>query len=314
MTNTVPESPSRVRIGISSCLLGEAVRFDGGHKRDPFLADDLSRYVEWVPVCPEVEMGLGVPRETLRLVDEGSGPQLLSRSSKKNHTGTMRDWSAARLERLRDLELCGFVFKRGSPSCGMERVKVYRHTGLLHTRGVGIFAGIVTENFPNLPVEEEGRLTDPRLRENFFSAVLSYRRWMDLMRCGSTTHGLMQFHARHKYLLMAHSQAQTRALGRLTTSAPAYFNLFSAVMRVLPTRRNHTNVLQHLAGYVSRKLNTPDRTELTDVITSYRMGILPLIVPITLIRHYVRHQALTYLDSQVYLQPHPSELKLLNTL
>jgi uncharacterized protein YbgA (DUF1722 family)/uncharacterized protein YbbK (DUF523 family) len=315
---------SRVRIGISSCLLGEKVRFDGGHKKDEFLTSHFGRFVEWVPVCPEFEIGLGVPRESLRLVDQGKGVQLIAPRSGADHTEAMRRWARERAGIIADQRLCGFVFKRSSPSCGLERVKVYRGSGLLRRNGRGIFAESLCQRLPHLPVEEEGRLNDPRLRENFVSQVFSFKRWMDLGKEGLTRGRIMEFHARHKFLLMAHSQDGLRLLGnrlgRAGKSTPAkelaetYFDGFCEVMRHAPTRRNHTNVLHHLAGYFSDRLESADRAELAEVIDRYRRELLPLIVPITLIRHYVRKFGVEYLADQVYLDPHPDELNLLNHL
>jgi uncharacterized protein YbgA (DUF1722 family)/uncharacterized protein YbbK (DUF523 family) len=320
---TQRESP-RVRIGISSCLLGERVRYDGGHKKDEFLTNQFGRYVEWVPVCPELEIGLGVPRETLRLVSGGNGTRLVAPGSGLDHTEKMHAWAKQRISDLADQGLCGYVFKRSSPSCGLERVKVYRGTGLLHRQGRGLYAAGIVDRLPNLPVEEEGRLNDPRLRENFVSRVFCYRRWMDLQEAGLTRAGIMEFHARHKFLLMAHDQSGMRKLGnRIGQSdrrvspkrlAGEYFDAFSQVMRHTPTRRNHTNVLQHLAGYFSDELAADDRAEMSEVIDRYRRGLLPLIVPVTLIRHYVRKFDVEYLKDQVYLDPHPDELNLLNQL
>jgi uncharacterized protein YbgA (DUF1722 family)/uncharacterized protein YbbK (DUF523 family) len=314
---------SRVRIGISSCLLGEKVRFDGGHKKDEFLTSHFGRYVEWVPVCPELEIGLGVPRESLRLALDGKNVRLVARSG-LDHTERMNNWTRKHAEQLADQGLCGYVLKRSSPSCGLERVKVYSGSGLLNREGRGLFAAGLVGRFPNLPVEEEGRLNDPRLRENFVSQVFSYKRWMDLQKEGLTRSGIMQFHARHKFLLMAHHQAGVRSLGNLIgrsgrdTSIKKlgsdYFNAFCDVMRHTPTRRNHTNVLQHLAGYVSDQLASDDRAELSEVVDRYRRDQLPLIVPVTLIRHYVRKFNVEYLADQIYLDPHPDELKLLNQL
>jgi len=314
----------RVRIGISSCLLGAQVRFDGGHKKDEFLTKHFGRYVEWVPVCPEVEIGLGVPRESLRLDDEGKGAHLVAPRSGLDHTERMKEWTRKQAKDLVEQELCGFVLKRGSPSCGLVRVKVYHDKGLLHKNGQGLFASSLVEQFPHLPVEEEGRLNDPRLRENFVSQVFCYSRWRELQREGLTRARIMKFHASHKFLLMAHQQVGSRALGSLLgqagrTATPkqlgnAYFEKFSEVMRHTPTRRNHTNVLQHMAGYFSPQLSADDRLEITEVIDRYRQERLPLIVPITLIRHYVRKLGVEYLQDQVYLDPHPDELNLLNQL
>jgi uncharacterized protein YbgA (DUF1722 family)/uncharacterized protein YbbK (DUF523 family) len=315
---------TRVRIGISSCLLGERVRFDGGHKKDEFLTSHFGRYVEWVPLCPELEIGLGVPRESLRLVSDGKDVRLVAPRSGLDHTDRMNSWTIAQARRLAEEQLCGYVLKRSSPSCGLERVKVYGDSGISNRDGRGLFAAGLADRLPNLPMEEEGRLNDARLRENFVSQVFSYRRWIDLQREGLTRARITQFHSRHKFLLMAHHQNETRALGSLigradrTISAKRlgteYFDAFCKVMRHMPTRRNHTNVLQHLAGYFSDQLDTDDRAELTAVIDRYRRDRLPLIVPVTLIRHYVRKLDVEYLKDQIYLDPHPDELNLLNQL
>jgi uncharacterized protein YbgA (DUF1722 family) len=225
-------------------------------------------------------------------------------------------WAGRRLDQLAKLDLCGFVFKRSSPSCGLERVKVYRQTGVLHRQGAGLFSTAVLQRFANLPVEEEGRLNDPRLRENFASSVFSYKRWTDLVRTGLTRSLVMEFHSRHKFLLMAHSQSATRRLGNLAAAGDLgeYFPAFCDVMLKTPSRRNHTNVLQHLSGYFSKRLDGSDRAELTELIDRYRRGLMPLIVPVTLIRHYVRKYSVGYLENQVYLDPHPVELMLLNAV
>jgi uncharacterized protein YbgA (DUF1722 family)/uncharacterized protein YbbK (DUF523 family) len=312
-----------VRIGISSCLLGERVRYDGGHKRDSFLADIFGRYVEWVAVCPEFEMGLGVPRESLRLVNEHGHVQLIAPNSGLDHTDLMTTYAEKRLTELETQQLCGYVLKRSSPSCGMERVRVYRNGVPLHKSGRGLFAENLLRRFPCLPVEEEGRLNDVRIRENFVSRVFAYRRWQIAAQEGFTTAALMQFHSQYKFVLMAHNQAGAKRLGTLiggvrkSTFREAllkYFELFFEVMRHPPTTRNHTNVLQHMAGYVSEHLDRTDRSELTELIDRYRRGLVPLIVPVTLLRHYVRKYESAYLVDQVYLNPHPDELMLLNHL
>lgn len=313
-----------VRIGVSTCLLGEKVRFDGGHKRDTFLVDVFGRYVEWAPVCPEVEMGLGTPREPIRLIQQGDDIRFLMFKSGIDHTERMQNYAARRVEELGKEDLCGYVFKKNSPSCGMERVRVYQPSGIANRTGRGLFADALMKSFPHLPVEEEGRLRDARLRENFISRVFAYQRWQRATENGITRAALTRFHERHKFLLMAHNQTGTRRLGRLLGTpqhfsddgalADAYLQEFSNVMRRAPTLRNHTNVLQHMAGYFSKELTPDDRQELTDMIHQYRQGYLPLIVPITLIRHYVRKLDVTYLRNQVYLDPHPHELMLLNQL
>ena len=313
-----------IRIGVSTCLLGEKVRFDGGHKRDAFLVDVFGRYVEWVPVCPEVEMGLGTPREPIRLLQQGDDIRLVMSKSGVDHTERMRNYAATRVEALREEDLCGFVLKKNSPSCGIEQVRLYQPSGIVNRTGTGLFADALMKSFPYLPVEEEGRLQDARLRENFISRVFAYQRWQRAMANMVTRATLTHFHEHHKFLLMAHNQTGTRRLGRLLGTpqqfsndgalAAAYLEGFSNIMRRIPTLRNHTNVLQHLAGYFSKELTPDDRQELTNTIHRYRQELLPLFVPITLIRHYVRKLDVVYLRDQVYLDPHPQELMLLNQL
>jgi uncharacterized protein YbgA (DUF1722 family)/uncharacterized protein YbbK (DUF523 family) len=313
-----------VRIGISSCLLGQHVRFDGGHKRDAFLVEVFGSYVEWVPVCPEVEMGLGVPRDTMRLEWHAGEVRMITPKTGADHTEGMWTFAEQRLAALVEERLCGYILKKDSPSCGMERVRVYASQGSPNRAGQGLFAAALMKHFPHLPVEEEGRLNDPRLRENFISRVFAYQRWGQLAESRITRAGLTDFHAQHKFLLVAHSQVGTQRLGRLLAHperftdekalAAAYLEGFTEVMRRVPTRRGHTNVLQHLAGYVSKPLDADEREELSEMIDRYRRGLLPLIVPVTLIRHYVRKFRVPYLLDQVYLSPHPHELMLLNQL
>ncbi len=320
-----PESASGkpIRIGISSCLLGQKVRYDGGHKRDRFATDVLQPYVEWVPLCPEVEIGLGIPRPTIRL-ERGKDrtARLVMPLSGEDLTNRMEDWAEQQVERLGDLDLCGYILKKDSPSCGMERVKVFDRDGVPARDGVGVFAEALLRRAPYLPVEEEGRLNDPRIRENFIAGVFALRRWKDMETAGVTRARLMEFHATHKFLCMARNQAGARRLGRLLGSSgtgdsgaaldEAYLDEFSAVMRRPPSRKGHTNVLQHLAGFVSPELDPADRMELTTAIDDYRRGLLPLNVPLTLLRHHARRQDRTYLLDQAYLSPHPHELMLLN--
>jgi uncharacterized protein YbgA (DUF1722 family)/uncharacterized protein YbbK (DUF523 family) len=313
-----------VRIGISACLLGQKVRYDGGHKRDPFLVEVFGRYVEWVPVCPEVEMGLGVPRDTLRLERQGDEVRMVMPKDGSDHTARLRGYANTRLAALAEAHLCGYILKKDSPSCGMERVRVYPPQGAPQRSGRGLFAAALMQRFPHLPVEEEGRLNDPRLRENFVSRVFAHRRWRDMAQKRLSRAALMCFHGQHKFLLVAHSQVGARRMGRLLaqsdqcvdvkTMALSYLDRFAEVMRRIPTRRSHTNVLQHLAGYLSDKLDRDEREELAEMIDQYRRALLPLIVPVTLIRHYVRKFQVPYLSDQVYLSPHPHELMLLNQL
>jgi uncharacterized protein YbgA (DUF1722 family)/uncharacterized protein YbbK (DUF523 family) len=323
------EEARRVRIGISACLLGQEVRYNGGHKRDAFLTDTFGRYVEWVPVCPEVEIGLGTPRPAMRLVRIGEDTRLVTPETGADHTEAMRAWAARRVEELAGEGLAGYVLKKDSPSCGMERVKLYPQaaeaageTTMPVKEGRGLFAEALLRRFPGLPVEEEGRLNDPPLRENFITRVFVRERWMREEERGWTRAALMRFHERHKFLLMARNQAGMRRLGRLLGDSPKseaaaelarrYHDGLVEVLRRPPARRGHTNVLQHLAGFVSDGLDRGDRQELAESIDRYHAGLLPLIVPVTLLRHHVRRLGTGYLQDQVYLHPHPQELMLLN--
>jgi uncharacterized protein YbgA (DUF1722 family)/uncharacterized protein YbbK (DUF523 family) len=310
-----------IRLGISRCLLGEAVRFDGGHKRDPFLTEVLGRYVEWVPVCPELEAGLGTPREAMRLIGDPRRPRLVTIRSGIDHTGALETMTERRVEELRALDLSGYVFKKDSPSCGVERVRLYNEHGMPSRNGVGIFARAFIERFPLVPVEEEGRLCDPPLRENFIERVFCYRRYQDLINGGVTRQAVVRFHTIHKYLLLSHSQLHYQALGRLVGQAHRYRpkelagkygELFMKALAVKATARKHVNVLQHIVGFFKDRLRAQERRELTDVIEDFHRGLTPLVVPLTLIRHYVTMFDVGYIREQVYLNPHPKELMLRN--
>jgi uncharacterized protein YbgA (DUF1722 family)/uncharacterized protein YbbK (DUF523 family) len=310
-----------LRVGISRCLLGEEVRFDGGHRRDTFLTDVLGRYVEWVPVCPEVEAGLGTPREAMRLVGDPQDPRLVTIKSGTDHTGALETMTKNRIEELTELDLSGYVFKKGSPSCGIERVRIYNEHGMPRRNGVGLFARAFIEQFPLIPVEEEGRLCDPTLRENFIERVFCYRRWQDLVQNGVTRQALVQFHTTHKYLLLTHHPQQCEVLGRLIGQAHhyrpkelahRYGELFMKALAVKATVRKHVNVLQHILGYFKERLGAREKAELLGVIGDYHHGLTPLIVPLTLIKHYVQIFDVSYILDQVYLNPHPKELMLRN--
>ncbi|HEY7746996.1 MAG TPA: DUF523 and DUF1722 domain-containing protein [Desulfuromonadales bacterium] len=312
---------TKIRMGISSCLLGEKVRYDGGHKLDHFLRDTLGQYVEYVPVCPEVEMGLPTPREALRLVEREDGAHLVFSRSGGDVTEPMLTWARKRVHELEREDLCGFIFKARSPSSGMERVKLYDRNGVPHKTGVGLFARTFMEHFPLLPVEEEGRLHDAPLRENFIECVFTFRRWRNLLAGGRTAARLVDFHTRHKLLLLSHSPEIYRELGRLVAGAgrePAealfegYQQLLIKGMRLRTTVPKNCNVLQHLLGYFKKQLTADEKQELLETIDHYRQGHVPLIVPITLVNHYVRKYEQPYLRQQVYLRPHPLELQLRN--
>ncbi len=312
----------KIRLGISTCLLGENVRFDGGHKLDRYLRDTLGAYVEYVPVCPEVECGLGVPRESMHLEGDPGRPRLVTTRTGKDLTERMEAWARRRVVELEKENLCGFVFKSDSPSSGMERVKVYSGKGSQPVRqGIGIFARTFMERFPLLPVEEEGRLHDPVLRENFIERIFACKRWGEAAAAGRKAASLVKFHSAHKLLLLSHSEKHYREMGKLVARAgtiPArelfalYETLLMEALRLKATPAKNANVLQHMAGYFKKQLSAGERQELQEVIGEYRRGDIPLVVPVTLIRHYVRKYDEPYLKDQVYLHPHPQELKLRN--
>ncbi len=292
-----------IRIGISSCLLGEEVRFDGGHKRDAFLTGTFGQFVEWVPVCPEVECGLGTPRESMRLVSVDGRVRMLTGKTAVDHTDRMSRYAERRVEQLASDELCGYVLKKDSPS------------------GRGIFASALLARFPSLPVEEEGRLSDPRLRDNFVERVFAYRRLRSLFAARWNVGALVRFHTAHKLILMAHSPQAYQRLGRLVARArmaPAgnlerqYTEEFMGALAALATPRRHANVLEHMLGYFKKQLDALSRAEMLSAIEDYRSGLVPLVVPMTLLRHHVRVHAVAYLAGQLYLDPHPKELMLRN--
>ncbi|MCS7181524.1 MAG: DUF523 and DUF1722 domain-containing protein [Thermoanaerobaculum sp.] len=312
------ESP--IRVGISACLLGQRVRFDGGHKRDSYLVETLGRWFNWVPVCPEVEVGLGVPRPSLRLATVGGEVRLMEPKGGRDLTETMRQYAAERVARLAELDLCGYILKKDSPSCGMERVKVYGE-GMPRRQGRGVFAAVLMERLPLLPVEEEGRLSNPKLRENFVERVFAYRR-LKLLFSGEWDVGeLVAFHTAHKLQLMAHNLQLFRQLGQLVAVArqlpppqlrQQYETLFMRCLATPATTRKNTNVLQHMAGYFKKVADPADRQELHQSIEDYRQELVPLVVPLTLFRHFIRAYQVPYLAGQTFLEPHPKELMLRN--
>lgn len=313
----------RARIGVSSCLLGREVRFDGGHKRDPFINGVLSRYFEFVPLCPELEIGLGVPRDPIRLERHAGGVRVVGTGQTPlDVTVALQDCGRRTAAAHRDL--CGFILKNESPSCGMERVKVYDPAGAVPVRdGIGQFARTLMESWPELPVEEEGRLNDPVLRESFIDRVFTYQRWQALAESGLTPARIVDFHTRHKLLLMAHSQEAYRDLGRRVAGCGSdepesfserYIADLMSALRTPASRRNHTNVLEHVQGFLKDRIDSADKQELVELIERYRLGQVPLVVPLTLLNHHFRRNPDDYMQRQVYLHPHPSELMLRNLI
>jgi len=310
-----------IRLGVSSCLLGENVRFDGGHKHDALLTETFGQFFQWVPVCPEMEIGLGAPRESLRLEGIAGRARLVAPRSGADHTEAMQGWAGRRLEELARLDLHGYVLKKDSPSCGMERVRVYGHDGAAQRNGTGLFAAALLARFPALPVEEEGRLHDMRIRENFIERVFAYARWRAFLAAGPRAGDLVSFHARQKLALLAHDEKTYRRMGRLVADAGGgtirevldqYGTLLMEALKVHATARKHANVLFHLMGYLKKHLDTEDKAELAGQIESYRTGLVPLIVPITLLLHHFRRHPVEWVMEQSYLRPYPAELMLRN--
>lgn len=310
-----------VKIGISTCLLGEPVRYDGGHKHDRFLTDTLGQYVDYVHVCPEVECGLPVPRESMHLSGDPEKPRLVTIRTGIDYTDRMTEWAQKRVKELEKKDLCGFIFKSRSPSSGMERVKVYNEKGMPSNKGVGIFARIFMDHFPLIPVEEEGRLHDPVLRENFIARIFSLKRWRGVSERPKGLGGLVDYHTKNKLLILSHSEKIAREMGRLvargkdipnTELYAQYEELLMKALKLKSTRRKNSNVLQHILGYFKKQLTQDEKQELLEIIMEYRNGLVPLIVPITLINHYVRKYSQSYLEEQTYLNPHPIDLKLRN--
>jgi uncharacterized protein YbgA (DUF1722 family)/uncharacterized protein YbbK (DUF523 family) len=311
----------KIRLGISSCLLGNNVRYDGGHKLDRFLTDTLGKYVDYIPVCPEVECGLSIPRPSMRLEGNPDAPRLIVTSTREDLTERMETWAKIRVAELEKEDLCGYIFKSDSPSSGMERVKVYNEKSMPVKNGVGMFAAMFMKHFPLLPVEDEGRLHDPGLRENFIERIFALKRWRETLSTKNFKKSLIDFHTKHKLLILAHSTKHYQMMGKLVAAQKnfsakdiqkQYQELLLEALKIKATPAKHVNVLQHMMGYFKEQLSVDEKKELLELINNYRDGYIPLIVPVTLISHYVRKYDEPYLSQQVYLNPHPSELQLRN--
>lgn len=311
----------KIKIGISRCLLGEKVRYDGGHKLDRYITETLGQYLEYLPVCPEVEYGLPIPRESLRLVGDPASPRLVTTRTGIDHTEGMSRWAQKRLDELVREDLCGFIFKSRSPSSGLKGVTVYGESGMPGRTGSGIFAAAFVGRNPLVPVIDDGRLHDPGLRETFIDAVFVYRRWQEFLKKGGRPKDLVGFHTDLKFLVMAHSPKHYRMLGQIVARAgsgkageisDSYGNLLMAALRLQATRSKNTNVLLHGVGYFKKQLGREDKEEILEVIGRYQKGYIPLSVPMTLMNHYIRKFGEPYLGRQVYFNPYPAELMLRN--
>jgi uncharacterized protein YbgA (DUF1722 family)/uncharacterized protein YbbK (DUF523 family) len=312
---------TRPVVAISSCLLGQEVRFDGGHKKDNWIVGPLSGYLDYRPICPEVAIGLGIPRPPIHLVGDPQRPRAVGvKDESMDVTLPLEDFARQTASGLDDVS--GYILKSKSPSCGMERVKLYgQHGG--QKAASGIHARVIMERLPNLPVEEDGRLNDPVLRENFITRVYVYRRWQDFRQQRLTAKGLVAFHSAHKYMVMAHSQAAYRRMGQLLSHlkgvdlpavAEEYITELMAALKRRVNRDRHVNVLQHMLGYLKRQLDGEDKQEMVEAIEAYRRGEVPLIVPMFLLRHHFRHHPDPYMEQQWYLKPYPESLGLRNNI
>lgn len=310
-----------IKIGISSCLLGNKVRYDGGHSHDRFLTQTLGLFAEYVPVCPEVECGMPTPREAVRLVGPTENPRLVTQKTGKDKTEQMQTWIKGRLKELAKEDLCGFIFRSKSPSSGLYRIRVYGDDGKVRKNGIGLFAKAFTDAFPRIPVEEAGRLHDPKLRENFIENIFSLQRWRKLLGQNKSLGGLVEFHTNNKLLILSHNQDIYREMGRLVAQGKnydlnelvdRYEELLLKALKLKTTLKKNINVLLHILGYFKKNLSGDEKQELLSVIDQYRSGYVPLIVPITLIKHYVMKYDQPWLKAQTYLNPHPFELKLRN--
>lgn len=310
-----------IPVGVSACLIGERVRWNGGHQLNHFIKEILGTFFRFIPVCPEYECGLGVPREPLRLVGDPVAPRIMTNRTRIDITEKMTSWAENRVEELRAHDLCGFIFKGKSPSSGLYKVKVYNDKGYPVNQGTGIFARAFVDAFPLVPVEEDGRLCDDAIRENFIERIFVFKRWRDLLKHERHVRHMMDFHTVHKYLIMAHSPRHYTLMGKLVAGLKKetleddmkrYEALLAEAMQLKATVAKQVNVLQHMAGYFKRHMTADEKVELVELIEHYRAGFVPLIVPLTLINHYVRKTGEPYLSRQVYLKPHPLELKLRN--
>lgn len=311
----------KIRIGVSSCLLGNKTRYDGEHARDRYITDVLGDWVEFVPVCPEVEVGFGIPRETIRLEGRPETPTLMTTRTRVDHTRRMQAWAEKRVRALEKESLWGFIFKKSSPSCGMERVKVFGEKNHPVMKGTGLFARAFMDHFPLVPVEDEGRLHDPGIRENFIERIFTLKRWRACLRDGCRMKSLMAFHTRHKLLMLSHSTKAYQSMGRLVARGKprdmdsvfeTYERILMDVLSLKATVKKNVNVLQHMAGYFKKVLSSEEKSELQELIDRYHQNLVPLTVPLTLIGHYARKYDQACLKEQVYLIPHPVELMLRN--
>ncbi len=312
----------KMKIGISSCLLGNEVRYNGNHASDPFVINTFAPYVDFIEVCPEVECGMPIPRETIDLYGEIDNPRLISNGAKIDFTMQMQKWVQKRLKELAHENLYAYIFKKNSPSCGLYDIRVYPDSEKSPLKaGVGMFSRAFLEHFPTIPAEDEERLHDPDSREHFIEKIFIMQRWRQLMQKPASRHQLIDFHTRHKLIFLAHNQQHYRLMGKfiakiaeleLETAYLQYFTLMTTLLNFKTTPKKHVNVLMHMLGYFKKELSSAEKQEMLDLINRFSQGLLPLIVPITMFKHYIQKYKREYLANQHYVEPHPLELKLRN--
>lgn len=309
----------KIKIGISSCLLGEKVRFDGQGKYHWYVNEVLTQYFKYVPMCPELEVGMGVPRKSVRLEGKLESPRMIEPQSRTDWTDKMNRYSDKKIKALS--ELSGFIFKKGSPSCGPFRVRVYQDTGIPLVKGRGLFAEAFSKEYPLIPFEDEGRLNDANLRENFIERIFAYHRLRSLLKERFSRGDWVKFHERSKFLILSHSRAHYTKLGQLVARIKnlraenfkeSYASLYMESLEVKATQKKNSDVLEHILGFLKKHLGAKEKSDLLFHIKSYREGVIPLIVPLTLLSHYIKLHDVAYVKDQFYLSPHPYQLSLRN--
>lgn len=337
----IPEPEKQITLGISSCLLGHKVRYNGGHKRSSFCVNTLDRFFHFEPVCPELAIGLGIPREPIRLVGKLADSSLSAEQNASSAPGKKLNIRVvgtdnAELDVTDDLvqygrqmagqlsHISGYILMQKSPSCGMDRVKVYHQNGHpLRESAPGAYAGALIDSCPLLPVEEEGRLHDPVLCENFFTRVYAYSAWQKMVLAQPSSGALVEFHAMHKYMIMAHYPQGYKHLGQIVARGRGnslmalleeYFEAFMTALKRRATRKSHTNAMMHILGYVKKSVAGKERNQLLTLIEEYRRGMVPLIAPMTMLRHFIENHGNPYIQKQAYLMPHPDQLGLRNQI
>jgi uncharacterized protein YbgA (DUF1722 family)/uncharacterized protein YbbK (DUF523 family) len=310
-----------IKIGVSACVAGEKVRFDRTHRRSAYLTETLANHVEFVPICPEIACGMGIPREPLRQVDCAGEIRLIGYESGKDLTKKMTKWARRVLKGLDKEGICGFVLRVHSASCGVNKSKIHSTEGKPPTHGPGFFTRMLQEHDPLLPIVTSEALQNAIQRENFIRRVFVLHRWRALTAKGTAIGNLVDFHTRHKMLIRAHDLQGYRELGHLLgestmDNAEAVFDKYATLLfkslTLKATPSKNRDVLSHAAGYFKKELDAEDKRELQAMITAYAKGKVPLLVPVTLLNHFARKYQRPYLTQQYYLNPEPAELKLLN--